>query len=393
MSMFDSPPKAPDPYQGMMMGAQTAGTQQTLNQQTGEAAQAGSMVNQVNPYGHMAYSQTGTGPNGVPLYTATTTLNPTQQALFDTLMGTKSTAGQGANALMSGANYGATNPTDWIGDFTKGTTKDFMDTQMEYYQPFFTTSRDQLDTRLRNQGVYPGNPVYDNAMRSLDTSQGMTVAKAAGEFQPKAFEQAKYLYNLPAMLGTSLAQFAAPGDPKAGLIDTPDLNFQPANYIGAAQGMTQALQQQYENELKAYQAKQGGMWGIPTAIAGGWGKAGFPGLGSLGSLLGGSAAAGAGAAGAEAGAMAGAEALGSALLLSDERTKENVSEVGALHDGQPIYSYNYIGDRTPRIGLMAQDVEKVRPDAVHEVDGVKMVDYDAATEDSRTMQSLFGAIP
>jgi hypothetical protein len=34
---------------------------------------------------------------------------------------------------------------------------------------------------------------------------------------------------------------------------------------------------------------------------------------------------------------------------------------------------------------MAQDVEKVRPEAVAEFNGIKMVDYDKATERSRAM--------
>lgn len=68
--------------------------------------------------------------------------------------------------------------------------------------------------------------------------------------------------------------------------------------------------------------------------------------------------------------------------LSDERLKENIKEVGELADGQPVYSYRYIWDdpAMTRIGLMAQDVEKINPDAVTEVAGFKAVDYGAATE-------------
>jgi hypothetical protein len=68
------------------------------------------------------------------------------------------------------------------------------------------------------------------------------------------------------------------------------------------------------------------------------------------------------------------------FLPSDERLKENVAEVGSLNDGLPVYLYNYNGDQTPRIGLMAQDVEKVRPDAVAEIGGFKAVHYGRATE-------------
>ncbi len=75
---------------------------------------------------------------------------------------------------------------------------------------------------------------------------------------------------------------------------------------------------------------------------------------------------------------------------SDERLKENKDEVGSLHDGTPIYKYNYLGDPVPRIGLMAQDVEKTTPDAVHEIGGFKAVNYDRATARSRAMKALLG---
>jgi hypothetical protein len=68
------------------------------------------------------------------------------------------------------------------------------------------------------------------------------------------------------------------------------------------------------------------------------------------------------------------------FALSDRRLKQDVAAVGALHDGTPIYRFRYAGDPAMRIGLMADDVEKVTPEAVHLIDGVKFVDYEAATE-------------
>jgi hypothetical protein len=59
--------------------------------------------------------------------------------------------------------------------------------------------------------------------------------------------------------------------------------------------------------------------------------------------------------------------------LSDERAKENLVRVGEKH-GVPVYNYNYKGDPTPHRGPMAQDVEKVLPESVISVGGVKMVD-------------------
>jgi len=73
--------------------------------------------------------------------------------------------------------------------------------------------------------------------------------------------------------------------------------------------------------------------------------------------------------------------LGTAFLnMPDERTKENAEPIGKTFDGQNIYKFNYKGDPKTNIGLMAQEVEKHAPSAVHKTDGgLRMVDYDAAT--------------
>ena len=98
---------------------------------------------------------------------------------------------------------------------------------------------------------------------------------------------------------------------------------------------------------------------------------------SSGAGAGASGAAGAAGAAGASGLLNGLPAL---LALSDVRAKEDISEIGTLHDGSPVYSFKYIGDPKTHVGLMAQDVEQRRPDAVVEVNGLKMVDYGKATE-------------
>lgn len=63
---------------------------------------------------------------------------------------------------------------------------------------------------------------------------------------------------------------------------------------------------------------------------------------------------------------------------SDERLKENIEAVGKTHDGQTIYKYNFKGSPKTELGLIAQEVEGKHPDAVHEIGGLKAVDYDKA---------------
>ena len=65
------------------------------------------------------------------------------------------------------------------------------------------------------------------------------------------------------------------------------------------------------------------------------------------------------------------------FMGSDIRIKENIVPEGMKWRGLQVYAYNYIGDSTPRRGVMAQEVEQVRPDAVVTIGGVKHVNYGA----------------
>ena len=62
-------------------------------------------------------------------------------------------------------------------------------------------------------------------------------------------------------------------------------------------------------------------------------------------------------------------------LKSDIRVKENIVPEATHWKGFNVYTFNYIGDDIPRRGVMAQEVERTRPDAVYEIDGVKHVVY------------------
>jgi hypothetical protein len=66
-----------------------------------------------------------------------------------------------------------------------------------------------------------------------------------------------------------------------------------------------------------------------------------------------------------------------AYALSDRRAKEDITQVGTLDNGLPVYTFKYKGGDTMHMGVMAQDVEKVNPDAVLEIGGIKHVNYGA----------------
>jgi hypothetical protein len=80
--------------------------------------------------------------------------------------------------------------------------------------------------------------------------------------------------------------------------------------------------------------------------------------------------------------MGGILGLGAgALKASDERIKDNVVRMGTVFAGDddkelPIYRYSYKADpsSTRHIGPMAQDVERIDPQAVKSIGGVKHID-------------------
>jgi hypothetical protein len=81
---------------------------------------------------------------------------------------------------------------------------------------------------------------------------------------------------------------------------------------------------------------------------------------------------------AQAGIMSGlAEGAGTAaMMFSDSRLKRNIKRIGTHITGIGIYCYNYIWGDTMHIGVMAQELQKVKPEAVIETEsGYLAVDY------------------
>lgn len=69
-----------------------------------------------------------------------------------------------------------------------------------------------------------------------------------------------------------------------------------------------------------------------------------------------------------------------AAAASDERLKTNITKIGE-HSGLGIYQYDYISGQGPYIGVMAQEVAKLYPEALGpEVSGYMTVDYDKLQE-------------
>lgn len=66
------------------------------------------------------------------------------------------------------------------------------------------------------------------------------------------------------------------------------------------------------------------------------------------------------------------------VAACDIRLKKDIVKVGNLDSGLPLYSFRYKNDPKEQIyiNVMAQDVEKVKPEAIHEFNGFKYVNLE-----------------
>ena len=66
---------------------------------------------------------------------------------------------------------------------------------------------------------------------------------------------------------------------------------------------------------------------------------------------------------------------GSAMMFSDRRLKTALKRIGRHPRGFGLYTYRFIGERGRRVGVIAQEVQRIAPELVHSRNGVLMVDY------------------
>lgn len=224
-----------------------AGQQTASNQATLAASQKASLIGQNNQYGNLAYTQ---NPDGS--YTLNQNLSPEQQALLQQLQGTQTTAGQQAGTLLTGAGYGQQDPADVIGNATQGNTAALIAGQMKQLAPQQQQQREQLDTALRNQGINPGSPAYNQQMRQYDININNNNAANASQFENQAYNQAAQNYQMPALMAQSLAQFGAPVNLSSMFGNTPTFNMGSTD-VGGLYGS----QNNFMSSL--YGAQQGGV--------------------------------------------------------------------------------------------------------------------------------------
>lgn len=201
--------------------------------------------------------------------------------------------------------------------------------------PRFAQQRGDLQQSLINRGLREGTAAWDAAMRSQyegenDAFNQLALTGRGQAIQEKLTERNQPLNEIAALLSGSQVSMPQFGPTNQYNIPTTDRAGIYANYDNMRM-------QQWQAQMANRQAMMGGLF----------------------SLL-----------------------LDKRALLSDKRAKTKVRKIGKTNDGLGLYSYKYkpeFGDPRTHVGVMAQEVKKVKPEAVTKrPDGLFAVDYEKA---------------
>lgn len=266
-------PQAPDPNT-------TAAVQGGWNSFTAQQQQAMNMVGQNTPYGSLAFNQTSsstlTDPNGkqisVPQYTATQTLSPSQQAIFDQTQAAQGNIAKLANDQSSRLSGLLAKPFEY--NPANDATKWAFDLGSQTILPQQQRDTAALERQLINRGLRPGTAQYDSSMRSLQQGQGQQLNQLALQGNAQAFQQAAYERSNPFNETSALLSGSQITQPQSTFASTPQSQVAGVDYAGL-------VNNQFQNESRNYQAGMGGLFSLGGTLLGGAARYGLPLLGGV----------------------------------------------------------------------------------------------------------------
>jgi hypothetical protein len=315
------------------------------NLEAARANIAANRVNQYTPYGSLEYEVSGEDKFGNPMWKATQSLAPAQQQLLDyqnkASLGLGELTGKGLGYVSNMLD----NPFDTSQLPSTGfnPSQTYQEAYMQRLAPQIQQGREKLEQQLANQGIQLGSEAYDRAMRNQAqrendlllgaTTQGFGVGQQARQ---SALQEQAYLRNEPL---NTLSAVRTGAQVQGPTFVNPAMQ---ANTAGA--DILGATQMGYNAQLAASNAQNAANNAMTQGLF----------------------------------------SLGSAALMSDIRTKENIKAIGWLPNGLPVYEYEYkaefkdhpLAGHGTHTGVMAQEVEIMYPNAVITFDnGYKAVDY------------------
>lgn len=232
------------------MNRDTAITQMQLN-----------AVNQVTPWGNLTYDQTGMSGfrdsqgNWVetPTYTATTTLSPEQQAIFE-----KSQQAQGNLAGL------AADQSAFLQDYLK---KPFeynnqdaenwaYDLGAQRLDPRFAQQENDTRSRLIAQGIRPGTAAWDREMTNLSQSKNDAYNQLMLTGRQQAYTEAVDQRSRPINEITSLLSGSQ--------VTSPQFQSTPQTGVGGVD-YTGLVNNKYQADVQRSNSMMGGLFGLLSA--------------------------------------------------------------------------------------------------------------------------------
>lgn len=323
------PPPAPDPMA-------TAKAQEKMNRKTAITQFGLNAVNQITPDGSLTYKQIGTWADDTPRYEATTSLSDTQQGIYDTNQQTQQ------NIANIGRDQSAR-----IGDLLGTPMKlgneqvesRLMDLGMSRLTPQFDRNQEKLRTRLLNSGIREGSDAWNAEMGRMSEAENDAIVQLLLRGRGQANQELMAERNQPINEITALMSGSQVSQPN--FVSTPQTQVGGVDYMGAVNNNYNAQVQQWQQAQNNNNAMMGGLFGLGGTLGSAAMKYG-PGL----------------------------------MMMSDRRAKEDIERVGKLDNGLPVYRFRYRDGGPVQIGLMADDVERLHPEAVAMgADGYQRVDY------------------
>jgi len=267
--------------------------------------------------------------------TVSQTLSPQQQALYNQQVGTQQQIGQNLQGALPQFQQAMQAP---LGQDAGGYQQQATNAIMSRMQPQLQWQKEALDTQLANQGIAPGTEAWNraeqqNAWQANDATQQAVLA-GYGLGQQQLQSNIGLGQYAGQQMGNLLGQSAATIPQFQGFQGA---QAQAAPIAQAAAQQGQYMGDVYNQQMAARNANVGGILGLGGA-------------------------------------------LGMGALMSDIRSKENIVYLGKK-DGYNVYEFEYKPEFRNRwghgkhVGVIAQEVEQIKPDAVTEIDGYKAVDY------------------
>lgn len=271
----------------------------------------------MTPYGNLNYSQNGTWSDGTPRFTATQSLSPEQQQLYNqqTQLGSKlNNLAIGQTDRLNGVLSKPVNLSN------EATESRLMQLGRARLDPIIAQREKSTEAELLNKGVRPGTEAYRRATEAVDQqtndAYNQLLLQGRGQSVQEALaERNQPINEISALMGGGQVQ--APN-----FVNTPSPGVNGTDVAGITNNA-------YNQNMQAYQSKMSGLLGLGTAL-GGW-------------------------------------------VFSDARLKSNIQRVGTHRLGIGVYDYDIFGSRER--GVMAHEVADVMPEAVRKHGDFYQVNY------------------